>query len=55
MERHYLTLSRRADDRYVRSLRVPAPAATCFKQSASSELIPAIRAVAAGDNYIDPN
>jgi len=49
-----LTLSRHADDGYVRALLGAGARGYVLKQSASSELIHAIRAVAAGDNYIDP-
>ena len=49
-----LTLSRHADDGYVRALLGAGARGYVLKQSASTELIHAIRAVAAGDNYIDP-
>ena len=49
-----LTLSRHADDGYVRALLGAGARGYVLKQSASSELIHAIRVVAAGDNYIDP-
>jgi len=49
-----LTLSRDADDRYVRGLLAAGACAYVLKQSAPSELIHAIRAVAAGGKYIDP-
>jgi len=49
-----LTLSRHADDGYVRAVLGAGARGYVLKQSASSELIHAIRAVAAGGNYIDP-
>jgi len=49
-----LTLSRHADDGYVRELLAAGACAYVLKQSAPSELIHAIRAVAAGGKYIDP-
>jgi len=49
-----LTLSRHADDGYVRALLAAGARGYVLKQSASSELIHAIRAVAAGGDYIDP-
>lgn len=49
-----LTLSRHADDGYVRELLGAGACAYVLKQSAPSELIHAIRAVAAGGKYIDP-
>ncbi|HYK19841.1 MAG TPA: response regulator transcription factor, partial [Pyrinomonadaceae bacterium] len=49
-----LTLSRHADDGYVRGLLAAGASAYVLKQSAPSELIHAIRAVAAGGKYIDP-
>ena len=49
-----LTLSRHADDGYVRGLLAAGACAYVLKQSAPSELIHAIRAVAAGGKYIDP-
>jgi len=49
-----LTLSRHGDDGYVRALLGAGARGYVLKQSASSELVHAIRAVAAGDNYIDP-
>jgi len=49
-----LTLSRHADDGYVRALLGAGACGYVLKQSASNELIHAIRAVAAGGNYIDP-
>ena len=49
-----LTLSRHADDGYVRELLGAGACAYVLKQSAPSELIHAIRAIAAGGKYIDP-
>ena len=49
-----LTLSRHADDGYIRGLLAAGAWAYVLKQSAPSELIHAIRAVAAGGKYIDP-
>jgi DNA-binding NarL/FixJ family response regulator len=49
-----LTLSRHADDGYVRAVLGAGARGYVLKQSASSELIHAIRAVAAGGNYLDP-
>ncbi len=49
-----LTLSRHADDGYVRGLLAAGASAYVLKQSAPSELIHAIRSVAAGGKYIDP-
>jgi len=49
-----LALSRHADDGYIRELLAAGACAYVLKQSAPSELIHAIRAVAAGGKYIDP-
>jgi DNA-binding NarL/FixJ family response regulator len=49
-----LALSRHADDGYIRELLAAGAWAYVLKQSAPSELIHAIRAVAAGGKYIDP-
>ncbi len=49
-----LTLSRHADDGYIRELLGAGARAYVLKQSAPSELIHAIRAIAAGGKYIDP-
>ena len=49
-----LTLSRHADDGYVRALLGAGARGYVLKQSASTELIHAIRAVAGGGKYIDP-
>ena len=49
-----LTLSRHADDGYIGELLGAGACAYVLKQSAPSELIHAIRAVAAGGKYIDP-
>lgn len=49
-----LTLSRHADDGYIQQLLRAGASGYVLKQSASSELIHAIRAVAAGGKYLDP-
>jgi DNA-binding NarL/FixJ family response regulator len=49
-----LTLSRHADDGYIRELLGAGACGYILKQSASVELIHAIRAVAAGGKYLDP-
>ena len=49
-----LTLSRHADDGYIREILGAGACAYVLKQSAPSELIHAIRAVAGGGKYIDP-
>jgi DNA-binding NarL/FixJ family response regulator len=49
-----LTLSRHADDGYIRELLAAGACAYVLKQNAPSELIHAVRAVAAGGKYIDP-
>jgi DNA-binding NarL/FixJ family response regulator len=49
-----LTLSRHTDDGYVRELLAAGACGYVLKQSASNELIHAIRAVASGGSYIDP-
>jgi DNA-binding NarL/FixJ family response regulator len=49
-----LTLSRHADEGYVRELLGAGACAYVLKQSAPGELIHAIRAVAAGGKYMDP-
>src|SRR5919106_3537645 len=49
-----LTLSRHADHGYIRELLAAGACAYVLKQSAPSELIHAIRAVATGGKYIDP-
>ena len=49
-----LTLSRHTDDGYIRELLSAGAWAYVLKQSAPSELIHAIRAIAAGGKYIDP-
>jgi DNA-binding NarL/FixJ family response regulator len=48
-----LTLSRHADEGYIRELLGAGACAYVLKQSAPGELIHAIRAVAAGGKYID--
>lgn len=49
-----LTLSRHGDDGYVRQLLRAGASGYVLKQSAPTELIHAIRAVATGGNYLDP-
>ncbi|HEV2799531.1 MAG TPA: response regulator transcription factor [Pyrinomonadaceae bacterium] len=49
-----LTLSRHADDGYIRELLRAGASGYILKQSASSELIHAVRAVAGGGKYLDP-
>lgn len=49
-----VTLSRHGDDGYVRQLLRAGASGYVLKQSAPAELIHAIRAVAAGGNYLDP-
>src|SRR3712207_992630 len=49
-----LTLSRHADDGYVRELLAAGACGYVLKQSAATELIHAIRAVASGGKYLDP-
>lgn len=49
-----LTLTRHADDAYLRKLLKAGASGYLLKKSASAELVRAIRAVAAGDIYLDP-
>jgi two-component system response regulator NreC len=49
-----LTLTRHADDAYLRKLLKAGAAGYLLKKSASGELVRAIRAVAAGSIYLDP-
>jgi len=49
-----LTLTRHADDGYVRQLLRAGVSGYVLKQSSSSELLHAIRSIAAGGTYIDP-
>ncbi len=49
-----LTLTRHTDDGYLKELLRAGANGYVLKQSASSELLRAIRAVAAGGNYLDP-
>jgi two-component system, NarL family, response regulator NreC len=49
-----LTLSRHADDGYIRELLGAGACGYVLKQSASVELLHAIRAVARGGKYLDP-
>jgi two-component system response regulator NreC len=50
-----LALTRHTDTGFLRQLFKAGAAGYVLKQSASSELIRAIRTVAAGDNYLDPS
>jgi DNA-binding NarL/FixJ family response regulator len=49
-----LTLTRHADDAYLRKLLKAGASGYLLKKSAPGELVRAIRAVAAGDIYLDP-
>lgn len=49
-----LTLTRHADDAYLRKLIKAGASGYLLKKSASGELVQAIRAVAAGEIYLDP-
>jgi DNA-binding NarL/FixJ family response regulator len=49
-----LILTRHADDAYLRKLLKVGASGYLLKKSASGELVRAIRAVAAGDIYLDP-
>jgi DNA-binding NarL/FixJ family response regulator len=49
-----LTLTRHTDDAYLQELLQAGVSGYVLKQSAASELLRAIRAVAAGKNYLDP-
>ncbi len=49
-----LTLTRHTDDGYLQELLRAGASGYALKQSASAELIRAIRVVAAGNNYLDP-
>ena len=49
-----LTLTRHADDGYLQQLLRAGASGYVLKQSAASELIHAIRAVASGGKYLDP-
>ena len=49
-----LTLTRHADDAYLRKLLKAGASGYLLKKSASGELVRAIRAVAAGEIYLDP-
>jgi two-component system response regulator NreC len=49
-----LTLTRHTDEAYLQELLQAGVSGYVLKQSASKELLRAIRAVAAGDNYLDP-
>ena len=50
-----LTLTRHADDGYVRQLLRAGVSGYVLKQSSSIELLHAIRSIAAGGTYIDPS
>ena len=49
-----LTLTRHTDEAYLRELLEAGVSGYVLKQSASDELLRAIRAVAGGENYLDP-
>ncbi|MDT5269606.1 MAG: hypothetical protein QOH49_1792 [Acidobacteriota bacterium] len=49
-----LTLTRHADDAYLRKLLKAGASGYLLKKSAPGELVQAIRSVAAGDIYLDP-
>jgi DNA-binding NarL/FixJ family response regulator len=49
-----LTLSRHADDGYIQQLLRAGASGYVLKQSASTELLHAIRAVGTGGKYLDP-
>ena len=49
-----LTLTRHTDEAYLQELLEAGVCGYVLKQSASENLLRAIRAVAAGDNYLDP-
>jgi DNA-binding NarL/FixJ family response regulator len=49
-----LTLTRHTDDGYLQELLRAGASGYVLKQSASTELLRAIRAVASGGNYLDP-
>lgn len=49
-----LTLTRHTDDGYLRELLANGASGYVLKQSASNELVHAIRTVAAGNKYLDP-
>ncbi len=49
-----LTLTRHTDDGYLQELLRAGASGYVLKQSSSSELLRAVRAIAAGGNYLDP-
>lgn len=49
-----LTMTRHSDDGYLQELLRAGASGYVLKQSASAELLRAIRVVAAGNNYLDP-
>lgn len=49
-----LTLTRHTDEAYLQELLQAGVSGYVLKQSASTELLRAIRAVAKGDKYLDP-
>ena len=53
-ETKILTLTRHTDETYLQELLEAGVAGYILKQSASDNLLRAIRAVAGGDNYLDP-
>lgn len=50
-----LVLTRHSDDGYLQQLIAAGANGYCLKQSAPTELIDAIRTVAAGNSYLDPS
>jgi DNA-binding NarL/FixJ family response regulator len=50
-----LTMTRHSDDGYLQELLRAGASGYVLKQSASAELLRAIRVVAAGNNYLDPS
>lgn len=50
-----LTMTRHTDDGYLQELLRAGASGYVLKQSASTELLRAIRVVAAGNNYLDPS
>ncbi len=50
-----LTMTRHTDDGYLQELLRAGASGYVLKQSASAELLRAIRVVAAGNNYLDPS
>ncbi len=50
-----LTLTRHTEDAYLRELLRAGASGYVLKQSSSNELLRAVRAIAGGGNYLDPN